>query len=132
MNTPRKAMEWLFSNSLCSNENNLIYFLNQLDNKGKRKFCANIAVFSCNVLHRNTVRMFFHKYIYLYNLYPTITTYFGNSLWHVLSSWWQQLLGKTYGFRCQNGAMVSDSFAHRKTKSCRQHGLYILGLIFLE
>ena len=38
-------------------------------------------------------------------------------------SWWQQLLGKTYGLRYKNGAMVSDSVAYRKTKSCRQHGL---------
>ena len=30
----------LFSNSLRSNENNLIYFLKQLGNKGKRKFSA--------------------------------------------------------------------------------------------
>ena len=38
-------------------------------------------------------------------------------------SWWQQLLGKTYGLRYKNGAMVSDSVAYRKTKSRRQHGL---------
>ena len=37
---------------------------------------------------------------------------------------------QTYGLRCQNGAMVNDSFAYRKTKSCRQHGLYVLGLTF--
>ena len=35
------------------------------------------------------------------------------------NSWWQQLLGKTYGVRYQNGAMVSDVFAFRKTKSYR-------------
>ena len=51
-------------------------------------------------------------------------------LYDVLSSWWQQLLGKIYGLRYQNGAMVSDSFAYSKTKSCRQHGLYVLGLTF--
>ena len=40
---------------------------------------------------------------------------------------WQQLhrgsnsWEKPYGLRWQNGAMVSDSFAYRKTKSCRQH-----------
>ena len=48
----------LFSNTLRSNENNLIYFLKQLGNKEKRKFSASRAVFSCNVLHRNTVTMF--------------------------------------------------------------------------
>ena len=45
-----------------------------------------------------------------------------------LSSWWQQLLGKTYGLQCQNGLMVSDLFAFRKTKSCRQHALLVLRL----
>ena len=35
-----------------------------------------------------------------------------------LSSWWQQPLGQSYGLRCQNGAMVSDLFAFRKTRSC--------------
>ena len=39
-------------------------------------------------------------------------------------------LERTYGLRYQNGAVVSDSFAYRKTKSCRQHGLYVLGLTF--
>ena len=39
----------LFSNSLRSTENNLIYFLKQLSNKGKRKFSASRAVFSCVV-----------------------------------------------------------------------------------
>ena len=37
----------LFSNSLRSNENNFIYFLKQLGNKGKRKFSASRAVLSC-------------------------------------------------------------------------------------
>ena len=37
----------LFSNSLRSNENNFIYFLKQLGNKGKRKFSASRAVFLC-------------------------------------------------------------------------------------
>ena len=48
----------LFSNSLRLNENNLIYFLKQLGNKGKRKFSASRAVFSCNVLRGNTVKTF--------------------------------------------------------------------------
>ena len=48
----------LFSNSFRSNENNLIYFLKQLGNKGKRKFSASRAVFSCNVLRGNTVKIF--------------------------------------------------------------------------
>ena len=43
-----------------------------------------------------------------------------------LSSWWQQPLGKTYSLRYQNRLMVSDLFAFRKTKSCRQHALLML------
>ena len=75
------------------------------------------------------LQFFFRKYIYLY---PTNATYFGNSLWHVSSSWWKQLLGKTYGLRCQKGAMANDSLAYGKTKNCRQHGSYVLGLTFLQ
>ena len=48
----------LFSNTLRSNENNLIYFLKQLGNKEKRKFSASRAVFSCNVLRGNKVTIF--------------------------------------------------------------------------
>ena len=48
----------LFSNSLRSNENNLIYFLKQLGNKGKRKPSASRAVFLCNVLRVNKVTIF--------------------------------------------------------------------------
>ena len=40
-----------------------------------------------------------------------------------LNSWWHQTLGKTYGFQCKDGVMVSDSLAFRITKSCRQHAL---------
>ena len=45
-----------------------------------------------------------------------------------LSSWWQQLLGKTYGLQFQNGLLVSDLFAFSKTKSCGQHALLLLRL----
>ena len=44
-----------------------------------------------------------------------------------LNSWLQQLLEKTYGLWCQNGVMVNDSFAFRKTKSCRKHVLFVTG-----
>ena len=47
--------ELLFSNSLRSNENNLIYFRKQLGNKEKRKISASRAVFSCNMLRGNKV-----------------------------------------------------------------------------
>ena len=33
-----------------------------------------------------------------------------------LNSWLQQLLGKAYDLRCQNGVMVNDSFAFRKPR----------------
>ena len=36
----RESFYSLFSNSLRSNENNLIYFRKQLGNKGKQKFYA--------------------------------------------------------------------------------------------
>ena len=42
-----------------------------------------------------------------------------------LSSWWQQPLGKTYALHCRNRVMVSASFAFSKTKSCRQHVLWV-------
>ena len=45
-----------------------------------------------------------------------------------LSAWWQQLLGKNFGLQCQNRLMVSDLFAFRKTKSCRQHAIFVLSL----
>ena len=47
----------LVSNSLHSNENNL-FFCKQLGNKGKRKISASRAVFSCNMLRGNKVRIF--------------------------------------------------------------------------
>ena len=40
-----------------------------------------------------------------------------------LNLWWQQPFGNTYGLQCQNGVMVSDSVAFRKTNSCTQHAL---------
>ena len=50
--------ELLFSNSLLSNENNLIYFRKQLGNMGKRKIYASRTVFSCNMLRGNKVTIF--------------------------------------------------------------------------
>ena len=41
---------------------------------------------------------------------------------NALRSWWQQLFGKTWNFQCQNGARTHIS---RKTKSCRQHALFL-------
>ena len=51
------------------------------------------------------------------SLYRTNATYFGISLRLAMNSWWQQLLGKTYGLRYQNGAMFSDSFPRGKPKA---------------
>ena len=44
-----------------------------------------------------------------------------------LSSWLQQLLGKAYDLRCQNGVMVNDSFAFGKAKSFWNHVLFVAG-----
>ena len=41
-----------------------------------------------------------------------------NTLW----SWWQKPLVKTWVLQCQNGAMTHIS---SKTKSCRQHALFL-------
>ena len=54
----------------------------------------------------------YHVYIKLMKLNFTICPVLS------LRTWWQQLLGKTFGLHCQNGLMVSDLFAFRKTKSC--------------
>ena len=43
-------------------------------------------------------------------------------LQNALRSWGQQPLGKTWDLQCQNGAMTRIS---RKTKSCRQHALFL-------
>ena len=41
---------------------------------------------------------------------------------NALRSWWQQPLGKTWALQCQNEAMT---YISRKTKSCRQHALFL-------
>ena len=51
----------LFSNSLCSNENNLIYFHKRLGDKGKQKSSASRAVFSCDMSRGNEVTNFFRN-----------------------------------------------------------------------
>ena len=131
-----RNLSFLFSNSLCSNENNLIYIHKQLGNKGKPKFSASRAVFLCNMLRGNKVAIFLSKiYLYLYNLmqlYPTNATYFGNSLWQFSMAILMVVatLAKNLRPLYQNGEIFSDSFDYRKTKSCRQHGLFVLGLTF--
>ena len=45
----------LISNSLRSDENNLIYFRKQLGNRGKTKFSVSRAVFLCDMLRGNKV-----------------------------------------------------------------------------
>ena len=109
----------------------LFIFFNNWVNKGKRTFSGSTAVFSCNTFSGNKVTIFLsYIYLYLYNLYRTNKTYFGISLRLALNSCCYQHLGKTNGIRYQNGAMVSDSFAHRKTKSCRQHDVFLLRLTY--
>ena len=63
--------------------------------------------------------------LYLYCLYPTNATFF----WQFFMICVKFTVAATFHFRYQNGAMVSDSFAYRKTKSCGQHGLYVLKFI---
>ena len=48
-----------------------------------------------------------------------------------LSSWCQQPLGNTYVLVCQNEVKVSDSFVFRKTKSCRQHTVFMMRLTLM-
>ena len=67
-------------------------------------------------------------YLYLYSLYCTNTTYVGISLRLSLRSWWQQLLVKAYSLQYPNKAMVTDTFAFRKARSCMQHDLFVLSL----
>ena len=69
-----------------------------------------------------------HFSLYIYIHYKLMKLNF--TIWSVLSlsSWWQQLLGRIYGLQCQNGLMVTDLFAFRKTKSCRQQALLALRL----
>ena len=107
-----------------------IFFYNQV-NKGKRKFSASRAMFPCNMLRGDKVTIFLSEiYLYLYSLYRTNMTYSSISLRLVMNSWWQQLLGKTYGLLYQNGAMVNDCFADMKAKSYRQHDHFVLRVTF--
>ena len=75
----------------------LFIFVNNWVMRGKESFllvelCSHVT---CCVEIKLTIFLS-QIYLYLYNLYATNVTYFGNSLWHVLSSLWQQLLGKIY------------------------------------
>ena len=121
----------LFSNSLRSNENNLIYFRKQLGNKENESFLLVEPCSRVRCCAKINLQFLFVKYISICTiLCPINATYIDNSLWLVLSSWWQQRLGKTYSLRYQNKAMISDFFAYRKTKTCRQHGLLFWGWHF--
>ena len=104
--------------------------------KKKRKFFVSGAIFSCrgvclwNVLRTYKVTSFLFVTIFFYvqfiyrRLIKLKVIIF---LVLELSSWLQQLLGKTYGLRYQNGVMVNDSFIFRKTKSCIEHVLFVAG-----
>ena len=96
--------------------------------------CKN-SVFSCKVLRSYIVSSFLFVKIFL--SIPCIhykRTKLNFVICSILSlcSWWQQPLAKTYGFRCQNGVIVSDSFAFGKTKSYRQHVLLVLRMTLLN
>ena len=75
------------------------------------------------------LQYFFRKYIFICAICNLLMQLRQFSM-TLLSSWWHQLLEKTYGLLDQHGAMVSDSFAYRNIKSYRQHSLYVLRSIF--
>ena len=62
----------LFSNSLRSNENNLIYFRKQLGNKGKRKFSASRSVLRVGVMGEYHVNFFldWQQWFFTYKCLP--------------------------------------------------------------
>ena len=65
------------------------------------------------------------KYVLICAIYTANMTYCGISLWLNLGLWWQQLLGKVYGLRYLNEAMIIDSFVFTRAKSCRQYDLFV-------
>ena len=62
----------LFSNSLRTNENNLIYFRKQLGNEGKQKFFASGAVFRVTCCVEIKLQYFFHKFIFICTIYTLL------------------------------------------------------------
>ena len=104
--------------------------------KKTRTFFVSGAIFSCggisscNVLRTYKVTSFLFVTIFFYVQFihrQLIKLKVISFLVLELSSWLQQLLGKTYGLRCQNAVMVNGSFVFRKTKSCRKHVLFVEG-----
>ena len=65
------------------------------------------------------------KYVLICAIYTANMTYCGISLRLNLGLWWQQLLGKVYGLRYLNEAMIIDSFVFTRAKSCRQYDLFV-------
>ena len=65
------------------------------------------------------------KCIFICAIYTANMIYCGISLQLNLSLWWQQLLGKVYGLRYLNEAMIIDSFVVTRAKSCRQYDLFM-------
>ena len=78
---------------------------------------------SSKVLHIYIVtNILFVKIIFLsvpYIHYKLMKLNFATCVVFSLISWRQHPSGKIGSLRCQNGVIASDSFAFRKTKSCR-------------
>ena len=89
------------------------------------------SVFSCKVLRKYLVTnsLFVKKIFSVPCLhYKLMKLNFAICLVLSLSSLQQHFFGKTYGLLFQNVVMISNSFAFRKTKSCRKHALLVLRL----
>ena len=122
--------EWDFKCSTVSFLVLELFFLHKVFNTGLNLLFAEIN-FSCKVLRTYIVtNVIFLKIVFSIPCihYKLMKLNFAICSVLSLSSWWQQLLAKTCSLQYQNGLMVSDLFAFRKTKSCRQHALLVLRL----
>ena len=113
----------------------LFILFNNLVNKGKRKFSAGRVVLQpcsrvgCSVEIK--LQFSFRKYISICTSYTVlirlISTFFATCVELMVAATLRKNLRSPLP-KWSN----SDSFAYRKTKSCRQHGLFVLWLIFCE
>ena len=119
---------FVFSNSLCSNENNLIFWSNWVIKENDSFLlvepCSRVT---CCVEIK--LQYFFRKYIFICTIYTLLMQLISAILCDTCQAMVAATHGKNLWPPVPNGAMVSDSFAYGKTKSCRQHGFYVLGLV---
>ena len=82
------------------------------------------------MLREIKLQYFFRKYVFICTIYTLLMQIISAILYdtcqaHGGSNSWEKPMA--------SGAKMeqwSVTFAYRKTKSCRQHGLYVLGLTF--